>query len=150
MKLVSIKGDLKSMYKSIIVLLIASYSSSVLACGVPVTPLRAGEQAPCAGYLFSPEKELQLRIQNEEYKVLMEQVKLYLQQKELYKQELAQTQVIIDKTEAKAELWKTRAVDITEKYVTQQENHGYRDWAFLLAGVGITALAGWTVGQVSK
>jgi hypothetical protein len=146
----SIQENLKMVYKSILVMSIVSYSSSVLACTVPVTPLKTGEKSPCSGYLFSPEKELQLRIQNEEYKVLMEQIKVYMQQKEFYKKELEQTQVIIDKTEAKAELWKTRAVEVTEKYVEQQEHLGYRDWAFLLAGVGITALSGWALGQASK
>jgi hypothetical protein len=51
----------------IIISLIASTS---IACDQPVTYLTEGETAPCTGYLFSQEKELEVRVAVEENKQL--------------------------------------------------------------------------------
>lgn len=129
---------------------IISYSSNALACQNPVTPLSKGEQAPCAGFLFSPDKERELRLLNEDYKFLLEQTKLYLQQKDLYQKELAATEVIVKKEQEKAELWRQTAMKTTEQYVDLKDKQQTRDWIMLLSGVGLTVLAAWSVGQASK
>lgn len=137
------------MLKIMSLILVFAFSSKALADCQPVTPLVTGEKAPCAGFLFSPEKELQLRIMNEDYKYLKEEVNLYIQQKELYKQELDDTQKIADKEAQKAELWRKAAEDSTKKYVEVQEARTMRDWLFLVAGVGLTVAAGWSLGQAA-
>lgn len=127
------------------------FSTQVQAqCEKPVTPLQKGEQAPCEGFLFSPEKELQLRKQNEEYKLLMEQTKLHIQQIELYKLQLETTATLIEKEQQKAELWRKAAEESTLKLVSSNEHKQSRDLLFILAGVGLTVAAGYAVGQVSK
>lgn len=141
----------KSMRKQIIsIVLGVSLSTSAFGDCKPVTPLEKGEPAPCMGYLFTPEKELELRIKNEEYKLLMEQTKLYIQQNELYKKELETTEVIVNKERQKAELWRTTAESATEKYVKLEEGRTTRDWVFLVSGVVLTVASGWAIGQASK
>lgn len=125
-------------------------SFQALACPQPVTPLKKGEQAPCTGFLFSPEKELELRIRNEEYKLLLEQSNLYLQQKELFVKELATTEKIAEKEREKAEIWRKLAEESSLKYIESEEDRGFRDWLFLIAGVGLTVAAGYAVGAASK
>jgi len=119
-------------------------------CKQPVTHLLKEEVTPCEGYLFSPEKELEIRIKNEEYKLLMEQTKIYIQRIELYKEQVKITEEIAKKEAGKAELWRDRAEDITEKYVKQNNRQGWRDWVFFGAGILTTAIAAWTVSQTTK
>jgi CHAT domain-containing protein len=126
------------------------FANSALACEKPVTPLTQGQQAPCTGFLFSPEKEKQLRLLNEDYQLLLEQSQLYLKQKELYKQELEETDKIVEKEKQKAELWRKVAEDTTLKYTQVQEARGTRDWLFLIGGVVLTIGAGYALGQAAK
>lgn len=119
-------------------------------CSVPVKALEEGSPAPCKGFLFSPAKELEVRLMKKDY--------------ELYKLEVETTNAIIDRymkkeyefekvieLEAKkADLWKTRAEDITLKYVSLEENRGRRDFMFILAGVGLTVLSAWAIGQAAQ
>lgn len=53
-----------------IISLIIFISSAV--CDKPVAYLQKQEKAPCTGYLFSPEKEQELRLTNERQKLLLE------------------------------------------------------------------------------
>lgn len=138
------------MSKILPLILVCAFSSKALADCSPVTPLNAGDAAPCQGFLFTPAKELQLRLMNEDYKYLKEQTDLYIQQKELYKKELETTQQIADKEAQKAELWRHQAEDSTQKLTQMQDRQGYRDWAFLLSGIALTTLAAWSVGQAHK
>lgn len=119
-------------------------------CPKPVIHLEKGEQAPCSGYLFSPQKELELRIKNEEYKVLLEQSKIYIQQTELYRKELEVTEQIINKEQAKTEVWRKAAEDSTARYIKLEEARTTRDWIFLVSGIGLTVLSGWAIGQAAK
>lgn len=138
------------MFKTFTLIVLLTFSSKLLAECKPVVPMKAGEKVECDGYLFSPDKELQLRQMNEDYKLLQEQTKLYIQQKELYKQQVETSEKIIEKTEQKVEVWKKQAEDSTQKLITQDERQGIRDWVFLVSGIGLTALAGWAVGASHK
>jgi len=55
-----------------IISLIIFISSAV--CEKPVTYLKEKEKTPCTGYLFSPEKEQELRLINERQKLLLDVV----------------------------------------------------------------------------
>ncbi len=137
--------------KSVIYLALAAYSTNSFAdCVRPVSPITQGEQAPCTGFLFSPQKERELRLLNEEYQMLLEQSKLYIQQRDLYVKELKETDSIVEKERQKAELWRKVAEDTTLKYTEVQDNRGKRDWLFLATGVVLTVAAGWAVGQAGK
>lgn len=49
-----------------------TFSSISQACNKPVSYLKIGEPAKCTGYLFSPEKEKEVRELTEKYPVLVE------------------------------------------------------------------------------
>jgi len=126
------------------------FNAQALAeCTKPVAYLAKGESAPCSGFLFSPDKELELRRKNEEYKFLMEQSKIYLQQIDLYKKELTTIEQIIEKEQKKTELWREAAENSTKKYLQFEENRGTRDWFFLFTGIGLTAISAWSLKQVT-
>lgn len=137
------------MQKIIVLLLSLGITTEAFANCKPVTPLEKDEVAPCSGFLFTPEKELELRIKNENYKLLMEQTNLYIEKIELYKRELETTDKIVNKEREKADLWRTAAEKATEKYVTLEESRTVRDWVFLVSGIGLTVLAGWSLGQIN-
>ncbi len=126
------------------------FTQSAFACDKPVTPLEKGQQAPCTGFLFSPDKEKQLRLQNQEYKILLEESNLYLQQRDFLKKELEESDKIVTKEREKAELWRKVAEDTTLKYTQVQDNRGTRDWLFLIGGVVLTVGAGYAIGQAAK
>lgn len=138
------------MYKILAIVLAFAFTSKALADCKPVTPLVTGDPAPCSGYLFTPEKELELRTKNEDYKLLQQQVTIYIQQKELYKQQLEDQSKIADKEAQKAELWRKSAEDSTKKYMEAEQNRTLRDGAFLVSGILLTVLAGWSLGQAAR
>jgi hypothetical protein len=67
-----------------------------------------------------------------------------------YKKKDDEFNKILELESQKTQLWKTRAEDITLKYVTVEESRTKRDFGFILMGIGLTVLAGWTVGQASR
>lgn len=139
-----------SKIKAILLSLILCSNSLATECLVPVKTLEEGNISPCKGFLFSPVKELEVRLMKKDY--------------ELYKLELETTNAIIDRYKKKeyefekvieleskkADLWKTRAEDITLKYITLEDTRGKRDLMFVLAGVGLTVLAGYAIGQAAQ
>ena len=135
---------------NIILSIILFYAQVSLGCEQPVKFLKKGEVVPCDGYLFSPEKEAEVRVVVQEHKLQGEQLEIqerkikYLLENEKYWQEIA------DKEAEKAELWRYRAEDSTEKLVASERGRGTRDWLFLVGGVLITIGAGYSLGQVSK
>lgn len=124
--------------------------NSFADCPKPVTSLEEGAKAPCTGYLFTPEKELEVRLMKKESDLLKAETEnLNLMVDKYEKKEVEYTKIIdlqIDKTE----LWKTKAEDITLKYVAVEENRTKRDFGFILMGIGLTVLAGWSMGQASR
>jgi peroxiredoxin family protein len=138
------------MKKLITTVLLSSFSSSALAECKAVTPVNAGEIAPCSGFIFSPEQELKVRLLNEDNKFSKEQIKVYLEQKEFYKKELELTEQIIELEKQKTEAWKVQAEKSSEQLIKMQERQSIRDWVFLTSGVLITVAAGYAVGQVAK
>lgn len=125
------------------------WSSFALAsCPKPVTLLQPKEPAPCRGYLFSPEKELELRLLNEDYKFLNEKLRLRDKQVDLLSREVDNLQAVADMEKQKAELWRKAAEDSTLRLVEKEEKQQTRDWLHILGGIGLTVLAGWALGQV--
>jgi len=137
------------MFKEIIIISFLIFPTKLYAdCKKPVTAIIKGEAAPCTGYLFSPKKELEVRIKNEEYKLLMEQTKIYLKQIDLYKKQVEIVEEISEKEQKKAELWRGRAEDITKEYIKQQNKREWLDWMYFGLGIVTTIAGGWGLGQV--
>lgn len=138
--------------KKVLALIIAlslpinSYASE---CPAPVRLLEEGASAPCRGYLFSPEKELQVRMMVKDYSLVKEELNTLNNMVDRLQKKESESEKIIQLEMQKTELWKTRAEDITLKYTSIEENRGKRDFMFILMGVGITVLAGWSLGQIS-
>lgn len=126
------------------------FTTSLFACPKPVTFLRNGEVASCDGYLFSPEKERELRLLNEDYKLVTEELVLKDKMITNYKTQAENAEFIAAKEAEKAELWRNKAEDSTKKFITKEEGRGRRDWLFLVSGVILTVAAGWALGQAHK
>ena len=139
-----------SRIKAIIAILSLSTHLAYAECPKPVQSLQKGDLAPCKGFLFSPEKEQEVRQLDMDYKVLLEQSKLYIQKEKLLEEQLKFTEEIVDKEAKKSELWRSKAYEMTEKYMEAEDNRGKRDLLFLIGGVVLTVAAGWSIGQASK
>ncbi len=126
-------------------------SQQVLAeCKNPVTALEQGAQAPCRGYLFTPEKEKELRLLNEDYKLLKDEVDYKNNKIKLLGENLRLSDDILQKERERTELWRVTAEKSTLQLVKANEGQGRRDLWMILLGVGITVGAGYALGQVNK
>lgn len=119
-------------------------------CSFPVTLLEKDQPAPCQGYLFSPEREKQLRLLNEDYKLTKEELSIKNKQLDLYKIQVDNLSVAGKLSEEKSILWQTRAEQAVEKTVSLEQSRQTRDLLFVLSGVVLTVLAGWAIGQAAR
>lgn len=105
-------------------------------CQQPVKYLEQGTQAPCSGYLFSPEKEAELRLIDQNAVLKDKKMKLLEEQLDL-------SEKITIKERERAEMWRIAAEESSKKlFITS--------YTSVLIGVGLTVLAGWAMGQASK
>lgn len=118
-------------------------------CSVPVKLLEQGSLSPCRGYLFSPEKELEVRIKLQEHSLLQSEIATLTKIVDRLKLKDEESNKILELEIRKTELWKTRAEDITSKYVGLQEGSHKKDMGLVLLGVAITVFAGWSMGQAA-
>lgn len=123
--------------------------SSFAECTKPVTSLEEGSITPCKGFLFTPEKELEVRIMVKEYELLEQETKTLNLIIDKQDKKSIEFNKIIDLEQQKTELWKTRAEDITFKFVEIEEKRTRRDFAFILMGIGLTVLSGFAIGQAA-
>lgn len=139
--------------KKIMALLVSlSLAVNCLAteCSVPVKSLEEGNISPCKGFLFSPTKELEVRLMKKDYELYKLEVETTNAIIDRYKKKEYEFEKVIELESQKTDLWKTRAEDITLKYVSLEENRGKRDFMFILAGVGLTVLSAWAMGQAAQ
>lgn len=125
-------------------------SASLANCSSPVSLLEKDAPAPCRGYLFTPEKEKQVRLMNEDYKLLQEELEIKNKQLDLYKLQVTNLAQAADLSEKKSALWQTKAQEAVERTVNLEQSRQTRDFLFILGGVALTVLAGWAVGQAGK
>lgn len=105
-------------------------------CQQPVKYLEQGIQAPCSGYLFSPEKEAELRLVDQNTVLKDKKMKLLEEQLDL-------SEKIMIKERERAEMWRIAAEESSKKlFITS--------YTSVLIGVGLTVLAGWSMGQAGK
>lgn len=118
-------------------------------CSQPVFHLLPNQGAPCEGYLFSPEKEKELRLMNEDYTFLKQELDLREKQVDKLQKSVTLLEEVNDKEQQKAELWRAKAEDSTKKYMESEDGRGRRDLLFLIGGVVLTCAAGWAIGQAA-
>lgn len=140
------------MNKVIATILAFTLSGQVVAeeCQAPVTAIQVGAVANCAGFLFSPSKEAEVRFKVLDYGLLLEQSKLYLQQKDLYQKAAKTSEEIATKEATKAELWRTRAEESTQKLTETQERQSTRDSVFFGLGLFTSILTVFALHNVTK
>jgi hypothetical protein len=143
---------IREMYKKLMVILISlslPLNSYATDCSVSVKLLEEGTPAPCRGFLFDPKKELEVRMMKKESELLQIETETLNLMVDKYKKKEVEFNKIIDLQSEKTELWKVKAEDITLRYVAVEESRTKRDFMFILMGVGLTVLAGWSMGQAS-
>ena len=141
------------MFRKIIASILCSlliHAQVSLGCDKPVTYVEEGKPAPCTGYIFSPEKEQEVRVMVQENKLQKEEIILKTKKIDLLLDSNKYLEEIAIKEQQKAELWRNRAEDSTEKLVSAKSNRGTRDWLFLVGGVLLTVGAGIAIGQASN
>lgn len=116
-------------------------------CVKDVTSVIKGDIVKCDGYLFSPEKELKVRIMSEENKYFKQQIELLDKQINLITESMKIQESITSKEREKAELWRIRAEDSTKKLIESEDGRGRRDLLFVIGGVLLTLGAGYAASQ---
>jgi hypothetical protein len=133
-----------------LVLAVCMSTTAFANCPKPVTSLEQGAQAPCSGFLFSKEKEQEVRLMAEDYKLVQEELNIKNKKLELTLKDLRLSDEIILKERDKTELWRLTAEKSTLELVKVNESQGNRDLLMILLGVVVTVGAGYAVGQASK
>jgi len=119
-------------------------------CTKPVTLLEQGASAPCRGYLFTVEKEKEIRLINEDVKLLKEEISYKDSKIKLLSANLNLADDILQKEREKTELWRNTAEKSTLQLIKSNEGQSRRDLYMILLGVVVTVGAGFAVGQASK
>jgi len=138
------------MKRVLVIVLSFLLSEPSYGCESPVKYLQKGELTTCEGFLFSKEKELEVREQIEDYKSLLETSELHIQLQERLREQVILSDLEAAKEREIADLWRTKAIESSTKLIELERSNTWRDFGLVLGGVGLTALAGWTIGQVSK
>lgn len=143
--------------KSKIILIIVTIGCYLCSCNVyasdcisKVVSINKGEEAPCTGYLFSPEAEEEAWKTKETNKILEKREELNKQKEEMLNKQLEIKDLIIEKKDEQVNIYHTKLVDTTKKYVDSQEGRGSRDLLFIGLGVLATVLASVVVKNVSS
>ena len=122
----------------------------LLACPKKVQVLEEGAKSPCKGFLFSPEKEEEVRLKVLKYGVKEEEIRIKDKQIQLYRSNEELLLDMLDQSEEKSKLWQETAVKNTETLVKLEQRQGTRDWIFFVTGILTTVAAGYAVGQAAK
>lgn len=138
--------------KTLVALLLAvliPVQSFATECSNPVSLLQEGAAAPCRGYLFSPDKELQVRTDKQDSLLVKQELDNLNQTVERLNKELSESNKIIDDRTQQAELWRVRAIESTKELTAANDGRQSRDLLFIGLGVVITILSAWAYKQVN-
>lgn len=135
---------------NILVLTTMFINTAFADCPQPVTLLEKDSPAPCKGYLFSPSKELEVRVINEDNKILKKTVENKDKQIKLLSTDINDVEAIVSKEREKSELWRGRAEDSTKKLIESESGRGTRDLLMVIGGVLLTVGAGFAIGAAAK
>jgi hypothetical protein len=117
---------------------------SVANACVPAVKLNVGDKVsdcPRIGLSLDYEKEIRKDLIDAEFnREIMEQQKRIIELKDLQ----------VRQTKENADLWRQEALKEREALDKEKNRSDWKFWGGLIAGVGLTVLAGWAVGQVSR
>ena len=117
-------------------------------CGQAVSSLNKGQPAPCAGFLFSPDKELEVRTKVQQYDNMQQESDIKDKQIQLYQSNAQIYEEVAKKQQQEVELYRKKAEDSTEKYIAAENSVGLRDALFFGLGVTSILFGAWVVKQV--
>lgn len=131
-------------------LLISSSLGYSEECSKNVQELKKGAIAPCSGFLFSPKQEEKVRgivetskLQEAELEVLGKEIEIYKYQIDNYKD-------IVKLQQEESKVWRDSYITLSKEYVSDNSSSQWQNILWMLSGVGITAIAGWTIHQVGE
>lgn len=124
--------------------------NSYAKCDNEVTLLNRGDIAPCRGFLFSPEKEQEVYIIKEDYKLLEKKLEFKDKTIKLLQKDVLDVETIVGKEQEKSELWRNLAEKNTLLLIKENKNRGKRDFWMIILGVALTVGAGHAVGAASR
>lgn len=136
------------MKKVLVLILVLSQLSYGEGCQKSVSYLKANDPSPCAGYLFSPDKELEVRIKIQDYEALKSENLLKDKQIENLNKYNLNLESIVDSKDKQITLWQDKATDSTEKLISSESGRGWRDVGFFALGIAAVVLGAWAVKQV--
>lgn len=112
-----------------------------------VTYLKKGEVATYNGYLFSEQKELELRLISKEHDLLLQQQEVQNKIIEKLNLQLTYSSQLIDKEQNKAEVWRKASEDSTKQLLSIQQSLTYEKYLYFIGGILVVLASAWTVGQ---
>jgi len=136
--------------KFIAIVLSILIATPIYGCPNQVTLLEIGEKAPCKGYLFSPEKEKEVRYKLIDVDSLKTEIVIKDKMIRLYKLDSENTEKILSKERDRVEVWKDTSLKLGSQLTKQQEYRSIRDWMFFVGGILTTIGAGVALGQANK
>lgn len=134
----------------LILLLSMPLNSFSMECPTSVKLLEEGTPAPCRGFLFSPNKELEVRILKQEHTLQTLELENIQKMLEKFKLKDLNYEEIIEKEQQKTELWRTKAEETTQKLIASESGRTTRDVLFIGLGILLTVGAGYAIGQVAR
>jgi hypothetical protein len=141
--------------KKILILLTLLITPSLWAkdCVKPVTVLKQGIVAPCDGFLFSKEKESEVRYNKEELDLKFKEINLQISKSLDQASEIKDYGVALAAEKQKSKEWQTTAEKYTTKYENEESSRTTRDAIFFAAGIGVALISGvgvvWIVGHTA-
>lgn len=139
------------MNKLFIYILILLHTTSTFAgCVNNVTLLNKGQASPCKGFLFSEQKEEEVKNIYTDYKLLKEESELYKKKEDNYKESLKIKDLMYKEQSEISNLYHTKLVETTKEYIKSQDGRGTRDLLFFSAGVLAVLLSSIIVKNVVK
>lgn len=119
-------------------------------CASPVVPISKGAVASCTGFLFSPSKEQQVRLVNDDYDFMKQQVDILSKQKAFTQGQVDDLQSAVDSQKKEINLWRTDDINNSQKLIKAEEGRGTRDALFLGGGVLITLILSIVANNLRK
>lgn len=125
LKIIGIKRKINmKLFLSLLIIFNLSFARAT-ECSKSVSYLNKSDQAPCSGYLFSPEKEQEVRIKSESFDLMK-------QSNDLYKSE-------IDVLNQRLKLTQEHAQSLETFFYDRKDKEWYVNMAFFFGGVLVTA-----------
>lgn len=122
--------------------------NSYADCAKPVTLLEQGASAPCRGYLFTPEEELQVRIIKKNSLLDQQEIEGLNNIVDRLQKKDSNNEAILKDKDQQIDLWKVRAEDSTLKLVKYDENKQTRDALLVGSGFLLAMLSAWAWSRV--